>query len=156
MYSLTMARAHPYRGFFWQSVLISVVTLAHHHSHFAPAGIRTMVCLYGIIARTVSLSLHQCALPSALPLSCRRLPRPALPQNRHARHQCHLFLRGYLNAVLPAVAANTPAARAGLLPGGGPVRQLHWRQPGGVQQQGEADAGGCLLAAETVFGTCVA
>jgi hypothetical protein len=24
MYSLTMARAHPYRGFFWQSVLISV------------------------------------------------------------------------------------------------------------------------------------
>ncbi len=45
MYSLTMARAHPYRGFFWQSVLISVVALAHHHSHFAPTGIRTMVCL---------------------------------------------------------------------------------------------------------------
>jgi hypothetical protein len=29
MYSLTMARAHPYRGFFWQSVLIIVVALAH-------------------------------------------------------------------------------------------------------------------------------
>jgi hypothetical protein len=66
MYSLTMARAHPYRGFFWQSVLISVVALAHHHSHFAPAGIRTMVCLHGTLPRTVSLSLYQCALPTTL------------------------------------------------------------------------------------------
>ncbi len=66
MYSLTMARAHPYRGFFWQSVLISVVALAHHHSHFAPAGIRSMVCLHGTIPRTVSLSLYQCALPTTL------------------------------------------------------------------------------------------
>jgi hypothetical protein len=57
MYSLTMARAHPYRGFFWQSVWISVVALAHHHSHFAPAGIQTMVCLHGTLPRTVSLSL---------------------------------------------------------------------------------------------------
>jgi hypothetical protein len=45
MYSLTMARAHPYRGFFWQSVLISVVAPAHHHSHFAPAGISTKTSL---------------------------------------------------------------------------------------------------------------
>ena len=66
MYSLTMARAHPYRGFFWQSVLISVVALAQHHSHCAPAGIRTMVCLHGTIPRTVSLSLYQCALPTTL------------------------------------------------------------------------------------------
>ncbi len=61
MNSLTMALSHPYRGFFWQSVLISVVALAHHHSHFAPAGIRTMVCLHGTIPyipRTVSLSLY--------------------------------------------------------------------------------------------------
>ena len=65
MYSLTMARAHPYRGFFWQSVLISVVALAHHHSHFAPAGILTMVCLHGTLPRTVSLSLYQCALPTS-------------------------------------------------------------------------------------------
>jgi hypothetical protein len=64
MYSLTMA--HPYRGFFWQNVLISVVALAHHHSHFAPAGIRIMVCLHGTIPRTVSLSLYQCALPTTL------------------------------------------------------------------------------------------
>ncbi len=42
--SLTMARAHPYR-FFLAGVLISVVALAQHHSHFAPAGIRTMVSL---------------------------------------------------------------------------------------------------------------
>ncbi len=37
MYSLSMALSHPYRGFFWQSVLIvliSVVALAHHHSQF--------------------------------------------------------------------------------------------------------------------------
>jgi hypothetical protein len=36
MYSLTMARSHPYRGFFWQSVFLSacVVALAHHHSQF--------------------------------------------------------------------------------------------------------------------------
>ncbi len=67
MYSLTMARAHPYRGFFWQSVLISVVVaLAHHHSHFAPAGIQTMVCLHGTIPRTVRLLLYQCALPTTL------------------------------------------------------------------------------------------
>jgi hypothetical protein len=67
MYSLTMARAHPYRGFFWQSVLISLVALvAHHHSHYTPAGIRTMVCLHGTIPRTVSLSLYQCALPTTL------------------------------------------------------------------------------------------
>jgi hypothetical protein len=66
MYSLTMARAHPYRGFFWQSVLISVVALAHHHSHSASAGIQTMVCLHGTIPRAVSLSLYQCALPTTL------------------------------------------------------------------------------------------
>ena len=65
MYSLTMARAHPYR-FFLAGVLISVVALAQHHSHCAPAGIRTMVCLHGTIPRTVSLSLYQCALPTML------------------------------------------------------------------------------------------
>jgi hypothetical protein len=66
MYSLNMARANPYRGFFWQSVFISVVALAHHHSHFAPTGIRTMVCLHETIPRTVSLSLYQCPLPATL------------------------------------------------------------------------------------------
>ena len=67
MYSLTMARAHPYRGFLLLAgVLISVVALAQHHSHCAPAGIRTMVCLHGTIPRTVSLSLYQCALPTTL------------------------------------------------------------------------------------------
>jgi hypothetical protein len=34
MYSLTMARSHHYRDFFWLSVLISVVALAHQHSQF--------------------------------------------------------------------------------------------------------------------------
>ena len=87
MYSLTMARAHPYRGFFWQSVLISVIsvvalaTLAHHHSHFAPAGIRTMVCLHGTIPRTVSLSLsvpdvgRACGIKSMMTMPA--LPKPS-------------------------------------------------------------------------------
>ena len=47
---------------FLAGVLISVVALDQHHSHCAPAGIRTMVCLHGTIPRTVSLSLYQCAL----------------------------------------------------------------------------------------------
>jgi hypothetical protein len=66
MYSLTMARAHPYRWVFLAGVLISVVALAQHHSHCAPAGIRAMVCLHGTIPRTVSLSLYQCGLPTTL------------------------------------------------------------------------------------------
>ena len=53
----------PLPWFLLAGVLISVVALAQHHSHCAPAGIRTMVCLHGTI---VSLSLYQCALPTTL------------------------------------------------------------------------------------------
>ncbi len=81
-----MARPPPYRGFFWQSVLISVGALAHHHSHFAPLGFEPW-CVS--MEPYPALSAYRCT--SSVPYQL-RWPGRTL----HVHHGCRLRLQSVI------------------------------------------------------------